>query len=353
MERDNITKGVLVAIERLVLTLVLVSVMIVGLIIFVWMRPDISWIVSASEKEQVTTKIETIKIPEKSKIFFKPADPNDIADSTLKNSVLYGRELITHTALYFGPKGSVKPIANGMNCQNCHLEAGTKPFGNNYFVTAANYPRFRARSGTIEDLPQRINDCFERSLNGKPIETNSYEMQSIVNYINYLGKSVAKGETPEGSGIAELAYLDRAADPVKGKELYAAKCKNCHLENGEGVWNETTNQYTFPPLWGNHSYNNGAGLYRMSRFAGYVKYNMPLGASIDNPILSDEEAWDIAAFVNSQPRPKKDLSKDWPDISKKPIDHPFGPFADGFSEQQHKYGPFQPIAEYRNKLTSK
>jgi thiosulfate dehydrogenase len=101
--------------------------------------------------------------------------------------------------------------------------------------------------------------------------------------------------------------------------------------------------YQYPPLWGAHSYNQGAGLFRMSRFAGYVKANMPLGATWDAPQLTDEEAWDVAAYVNSQPRPKKDIRADWPDISSKPFDHPFGPFADGFSAKQHKFGPFGPI----------
>ena len=70
---------------------------------------------------------------------------------------------------------------------------------------------------------------------------------------------------------------------------------------------------------------------------------MPYGVTFENPFLTDEEAWDVAAYVNSMPRPDKDLSQDWPDISKKPIDHPFGPYADSFSEEQHKYGPFDPI----------
>ncbi len=96
-------------------------------------------------------------------------------------------------------------------------------------------------------------------------------------------------------------------------------------------------------MWGAHSYNIGAGLYRMSRLAGYIKYNMPQGANFEKPQLTDEEAWDIAAFVNTQPRPNKDLSLDWPNIAEKPIDHPFGPYADAFSENQHKFGPFQAI----------
>jgi thiosulfate dehydrogenase len=76
---------------------------------------------------------------------------------------------------------------------------------------------------------------------------------------------------------------------------------------------------------------------------------MPQGASYENPQLTDEEAWDIAAYVESLERPSKDLSKDWPKIAKKPVDHPFGPFADQFSEKQHKYGPFKPIKKEKKK----
>jgi thiosulfate dehydrogenase len=71
---------------------------------------------------------------------------------------------------------------------------------------------------------------------------------------------------------------------------------------------------------------------------------MPQGVTHETTQLSDEEAWDVAAFVLTQPRPHIAVPKDWPDISKKPIDHPFGPYADGFSEKQHKLGPFKPIA---------
>ena len=113
-----------------------------------------------------------------------------------------------------------------------------------------------------------------------------------------------------------------------------------------------TLSYQYPPLWGTHSYNNGAGLYRLSRLAGYVKSNMPFGASYDAPQLTDEEAWDVAAYINSQPRPVKDLSKDWPKLSGKPFDHPFGPYADTFSEAQHKYGPWGPIAAAKKKQSS-
>lgn len=278
-------------------------------------------------------------------------DPASIPDDEEGKLIRYGRELIAHTADYLGPNGKVMPVSNGMNCQNCHLDAGTKPFGNNYSAVASTYPKFRARSGTIESIEKRVNDCFERSLNGKPLAEDSHEMKAIVAYIKWLGKDVPKGETPKGAGLVELSYLDVPADPAKGKILYEQKCTVCHGTHGEGIKNPGASEYTYPPLWGEHSYNTGAGLYRLSRFAGYIKANMPLGATYLEPQLTDEEAWHIAAYVNSLPRPGKDISKDWPDITQKPIDHPFGPFADGFSEQQHKYGPFKPIVEQRKKLS--
>ena len=190
---------------------------------------------------------------------------------------------------------------------------------------------------------------MERSLNGHSIDTLSHEIQAIKAYIEWVGKDVPKNTKPQGSGLTELAYLDQAADHVKGKTVYVAKCAVCHGENGEGKFNTDNITYQYPALWGAHSYTMAAGLFRLSRFAGYVKSNMPLGANYDNPQLTDEEAWNVAAFVNSQPRPVKDISKDWPKISGKPVDHPFGPYTDSFSERQHKYGPFLPIAEFKKR----
>ena len=265
--------------------------------------------------------------------------------------IVYGKDLIANTSKYFGPLGSVNTISNGMNCQNCHLDAGTRPWGNNYSAVASTYPKFRERSRAIENIPKRVNDCFERSLNGKAIDTAGYEMKSIVAYFQWLGQHVKTGEKPKGSGITDLKYLGRPADPAKGQVVYTQKCQSCHGADGGGFKNIKDSSYSFPPLWGEHSYNTGAGLFRLSRFAGYVKDNMPLNlAKHDAPVLSDEEAWDVAAFVNSQPRPKGNIKKDWPNISAKPVDHPFGPYDDGFTEEQHKYGPFQPIVDKRNEM---
>lgn len=294
--------------------------------------------------------------PEKSLIAVKDStwhapslylDP--IQNKQERELISYGKELIMHTANYLGPKGTVTQISNGMNCQNCHLDAGTKPNGYNFSAVAANYPLFRDRSGKVESIYKRVSDCFERSLNGRAPDSTSREYQAIHAYILWLGKDVAKGTHPKGSGIKKTDYLQRAADPDKGKKLYAIHCERCHGANGEGQTIPENAGYIYPPLWGKNSYNTGAGLYRLSNFAGFIQSNMPFNEVSAHNKLTDEEAWDIAAYVNSQPRPIMKESHDWPNISKKPIDHPFGPYADGFSEQQHKYGPFLPIVLAREK----
>lgn len=276
-------------------------------------------------------------------------DESSLPGGSEREVILYGKDLIAHTAKYLGPRGTVASISNGMNCQNCHLDAGTKPWGNNYSAVYSTYPKFRARSGTNETIVKRINDCFERSLNGKPLDSTSKEMKAMIAYMKWLGTGVEKGKQPDGVGLQKLAYLDRAADPKNGAAVYSAKCVACHGIDGEGVRNPDQTEFIYPPLWGKKSYNDGAGLYRISNFASYVKNNMPLGVTHASPQLSEEESWDVAAYVNSQSRPHRDQTMDWKDVGKKPLDFPFGPYADSFSAKQHKFGPFQDIASFYKK----
>jgi thiosulfate dehydrogenase len=267
--------------------------------------------------------------------------------------IAYGQELIKNTSYYIGFNGTVKQITNGLNCQNCHLDSGRKPWGNNYLSVAANYPQIRKRSGKLTDVYGRINGCLQRSLNGAPLDSTDHEMKAMAAYITWLGQDVPKGKIAEGSKIYGIPFLDRAADPVAGKTIYLSKCASCHQNDGSGILAENGRSFTYPPVWGSLSYNDGAGLFRLTKLAGYVKMNMPFGVSYENPILSDEEAWDVSAFIESQLRPIKEKANDWPNLSDKPIDHPFGPFSDPYPEIQHKYGPFKPIKEWYDKQKSK
>ena len=269
------------------------------------------------------------------------------SDSDSGRLIKYGRQLITNTSYYLGPKGNVAQITNGLNCQNCHLDAGTIPFGNNFGKVYATYPQFKARNNKMVSIYDRINGCLQRSLDGKPMDSSTREMKAMYAYFKWVGQDVPGGNKRGGTGIMKLKYLNRPANPLEGRKVFVANCQTCHGKKGEGVINTDGTAYTYPPLWGAHSYNDGAGMYRLGNFAGFVKENMPFNTTYKDPKLTDEEAWDVAAFVNSQPRPHKDQSMDWKDIAKKPIDYPFGPYKDNFTEKQHKYGPFQQIKNFK------
>jgi thiosulfate dehydrogenase len=358
LQKDNPLAPVAV---KLINIIIMLLIFIVGLIIvMIAFIPDS--IPSATNKAAIpvpdqygnftdAAKAEALKPKDTTNYWLAP----DLSTSDHnKELIAYGKDLIVHTSLYYGENGKVfKAGTNGMNCQNCHLDAGTKTFGNNYSAVASTYPKYRARSGSVENIYKRVNDCFERSLNGNALDTTSKEMLAITAYIKWLGTNVKKGEKPAGSGFKDITLLDRPADPEKGKIIYIEKCQSCHQSNGAGLINSEQTEFTYPPLWGEKSYNDGAGLFRLSNFAKFVKYNMPLGVAYNSAQLSDEEAWDVAAFVNSQNRPHKHTKQDWSKIAEKPFDHPFGPYADNYSEAQHKFGPFKPIKEKPNKLNKK
>ena len=316
---------------------------LVGVLYWFWPKKSQSTLADKSPESPV--------LPATIKLWTAP-DTNSIPQNDSGKLIRYGKILIHETARFLGPKGTVGHFSNGMNCQNCHLESGTRVWAGNFGSVAALYPRFSERRGGPETVYQRITDCFERSMNGRAPDSNSLEMRAMSAYIRWVGKDVGKGKKPAGTGLEPLAFLDRAADSGRGRLTYASKCQRCHGANGEGKPDSLTNGYQYPPLWGENSYNTGAGLYRLTKFAPFVKANMPFGTNYDKEQLSVEEAWDLAAFVNSQPRPVKRFRQDWPNIVLKPVDLPDGPFADAYTSFQHKYGPFEPIARFKKEMAA-
>lgn len=327
----------LVKFVRVLVILFVLTIFLAGTTLLIFSYPEL-FISSAEESKPPVTKT----------IWWTAPDTTSLPHNEEGNQIRYGRNLIARTAFYLGPEGTVKSISNGMNCQNCHPDAGTRVFGNNFGSVSSLYPKFRARSGGKESIEKRINDCFERSLNGQTIDSLSREMRAMVAYLHWLGKDVPKGKPAAGASLVEMEWLKRAANPVAGKMVYESKCQLCHAANGEGMKVGGNSEYLYPPLWGVGSFNTAAGQYRISNFARYVKANMPVGATFENPALTDEEAWDVAAYVISMPRPDKRFAQDWPKLELKPVDHPFGPFADKYSEERHKYGPFEELEKRRN-----
>lgn len=257
--------------------------------------------------------------------------------------VRYGQELVVNTATYLGPGGVIRHSTNGMNCGNCHLQGGTQNFANPFSAVAATYPRYRPRSGRTESVEYRVNDCLQRSLNGRPIDSLSTEMRAFVAYIKWVGRNVPAKLRPKGSGVEALPLLDRAADPKRGAAVFSQHCQRCHGAKGEGLPAADGFGFRYPPLWGNKSFAASAGILRLSSLAGYIRNNMPFGTNWTAPQLRVDEAWDVAAFIASQPRPAHPFPADWPRLADKPFDFPFGPYADSFPEEQHRYGPFGPI----------
>lgn len=361
-EEKELVKA-LVKLTRYTVYVALIAVVCTGIMIVFLFKNEHGTVTSSNENESTAVSSVPLSYSPVASAGFTPRtipanswkapDENTIPAGKDGVEIRYGKELVAHTAIYFGPQGSIAKITNGMNCQNCHLAGGTKLFGNDYASFVASYPKMSGRSGKVEPASERIAECFERSLAGKVPDTSKKEVQSILAYMKWIGKDVKKGQKLFGSATEKLGFPASPADPAKGKEVFTMKCQSCHGNNGEGMLAADKKSYTNPPLWGKHSYNDGAGMYRITNLAGFVKNNMPFGATYESPQLTDEEAWDVAAYINSQPRPHKDQHKDWMHLAKKPIDFPFGPYADKFSEKQHKYGPFKPIKDAQNELTSK
>jgi thiosulfate dehydrogenase len=217
-----------------------------------------------------------------------------------------GKDLVVETHLRL-PNN----VGNGLNCTSCHLAAGTKPRASAWIGITAKFPQYSERHGRVITLQQRINDCFQRSMNGKALDENSSAMKSILAYMGSL--SDAGGMKPAVFGFGDLNEK-LIANAGNGKMIFSARCAACHGANGQGVKSGTG--YAIPPLWGADSFNDGAGMARTYTAAAFVKQNMPPGSVT---ALTDQDAIDVAGFFAHQPRPiYSGKSSDWPNGGKPP-----------------------------------
>jgi thiosulfate dehydrogenase len=284
-----------------------------------------------------------------------PPEITKVGQDASGTLVRYGYELFTDTANQIGP--TVADLTrrfsgNNLNCQNCHLRAGTQPYAMPLTGVWAQFPQYRAREGRIDTLEDRINGCMERSMNGHPLPLESREMKAFVAYMRWLSNGIPAGARLVGAGTLRIKEPPRVADPDRGAKIYRGTCSPCHGQTGSGVRANGAG-YQFPPLWGTDSYNNGAGMARLLTAAAYAMHNMPLGTTFRAPVLTDEDAYDVAGYLVRQQRPeKRDLDKDFPIRLQKPIDTPYGPYADGFTQAQHTLGPFAPIRIKLREMTT-
>jgi thiosulfate dehydrogenase len=230
-------------------------------------------------------------------------DPATIPEGPLGDAIRRGQQLVTHTR-----DELPEHVGADLNCTSCHLKGGTVPDAGPWVGLPGEFPEYRARNDKVVTLEGRVNDCFERSMNGEPIDPAGQDMTAIVAYMTWLSKDVPVGVPVEGRGFAKIADPPEA-DAVRGKALYAQKCAACHGAGGQGL-DAPDGSYLYPRLWGERRFNMGAGMARLDTAAAFVHDNMPLG---QGGTLTEQEAYDVAAYFTTQPRPDfAGKAQDWP-----------------------------------------
>ena len=212
-------------------------------------------------------------------------------------SILRGKALLNNT------RDSLPThVGNKLRCTSCHLDDGLRPNAIPWIGVYSRFPQYRSRNDRVNVIEDRINDCFERSLNGVGLPFESREMRDIVAYMSFVSTGIAPPGVVPGQGVKALAP-PVPGDTVFGKGVYEKNCTRCHGVYGEG-------SAIAPPLWGPHSYTIGAGMARVRTAAAFIRQNMPF----DQPgALTDAQAADVAAYIDSRSRPDfRGKENDWP-----------------------------------------
>jgi thiosulfate dehydrogenase len=219
-----------------------------------------------------------------------------IPDGPLGVSIRRGLALIEHT-----PDSLPQYVGGNLRCSSCHLDRGLRPDAAPLTGVYARFPKFMDRSSAVVPIEDRVNYCFTRSLAGRAIPQRSREMVDIVSYLAFISRGATSGGHVKGEGMPKMVAL--TGDSARGAEIFANNCARCHGPDGAGV-------AVVPAVWGAKSFSIGASMARVERAASFVRHNMPF----DKPgTLTDQQAFDVAAFIDAHPRPDspgKEL--DWP-----------------------------------------
>ncbi|VDG98405.1 putative bifunctional cbb3-type cytochrome c oxidase subunit II/cytochrome c [Lysinibacillus sphaericus] len=237
-----------------------------------------------------------------------PPSMDDVPDDELGDAIKRGYDLVNDTSTVLRGEAPTaedgEKLVNELSCTSCHAGAGLDSEVSSLVGMSAVYPMYIGRSGKIVSLEDRINGCMVRSMNGTKFESNDPDLKAMVAYMTYISEGIPVG--------AELPWrhqnsVDDMPTPsvADGEKVYQQSCATCHAGDGSG-----TGSNTGPALWGDGSFNDGAGIARLTKMAGYVHNNMPVG----NPgSLSDQEVADVSAFILSQDRPEfGNHEGDWP-----------------------------------------
>lgn len=202
----------------------------------------------------------------------------------------------------FNDPGKYAPqyVGNSLRCANCHLAAGTLADSAPLWAAYPAYPAYRRKNKLVNSYQQRLQGCFRYSMNGTAPPFNDKVLLALESYSYFMAKGAPVGaDKLPGRGYPKLSETKAGFDISRGAKVYAARCAICHGDQGEG--RKAGGQNVFPPLWGKDSYNWGAGMHGVNTAAAFIHANMPLGQPKS---LSVQEAWDVAAYIDSRPRPQ-------------------------------------------------
>jgi thiosulfate dehydrogenase len=239
---------------------------------------------------------------------WNPPTEADIPADSLGVSIRRGLHL-----LRFTPESLPQYATSAMRCTSCHQQDGVKRSAGSLAGVYARFPQYLNRTGAVIGLPDRINYCFTRSLAGNALPTESREMIDILAYLAFISRGVPGGLHLERASMPKMP-VELEGVPERGREIYVQRgCNACHGANGEGAG-------ALPPLWGPQSFAIAASMARIERAATFIYHNMPQTAPMS---LSHQEAWDLAAYITSQPRPDSPGKEDdWP-VGGSPSDVPY------------------------------
>lgn len=225
---------------------------------------------------------------------FLPPPADSIPDDEFGEIVKKGQEYFLHTS-----QSLPQYTGNSLNCVNCHIDAGRRADSAPMWGAYVLYPAYRKKNGHVNTLAERLQGCFKYSMNGKAPEADSDVIVALSSYMYWLASKAPTGVKLEGQGYKRLPEPAQEMDLDRGKAVYAAQCAVCHGANGEG--RKSAGVTVFPALWGDDSFNWGAGMHQMPNAAAFIKANMPLGK---DHTLTDQQAWDVAYFMNAHERPQ-------------------------------------------------
>lgn len=225
---------------------------------------------------------------------FQPPDESKMPEGEFGDMVRLGQKVFSDTGRH-----AAKFVGNGLACANCHLDAGRLANSAPLWAAWVSYPAYRGKNKMVNTMEQRIQGCFRYSMNGTPPPADSDEMKGIMSYAYWLASGAPTNKDLPGRGYPDIAKPDKKPDFDRGKQVFQQNCALCHGENGHGT--KVSGHYVFPPLWGKDSFNWGAGMHRINTAAQFIRANMPLGRG---GMLSVQDAWDVAYFINSHERPQ-------------------------------------------------